>query len=156
MWRPRAEFTVPFYAAEREAVTRRQLQEYRRLLYVGLSRAQDRLYICGWQTRIPPKETCWHALCRAGLAEIATPFAFDATALIGRDGWSGEGLRLAAHADRCAGARSLGGNGISRAIAAELGQGAAAGRARPAEAALSIAPERGRAGRLLAARSKRA
>ena len=95
LWRPRAAFTVPFYAAEREAVTRRQLQEYRRLLYVGLSRAQDRLYICGWQTRIPPKETCWHALCRAGLAGIATPFAFDTTALIGRDGWSGEGLRLA-------------------------------------------------------------
>jgi ATP-dependent helicase/nuclease subunit A len=95
LWRPRAAFTVPFYAAEREAVTRRQLQEYRRLLYVGLSRAQDRLYICGWQTRIPPKETCWHALCRAGLAGIATPFAFDTTALIGRDGWSGQGLRLA-------------------------------------------------------------
>jgi ATP-dependent helicase/nuclease subunit A len=32
-------------------------------------------------------------MCRAGLAEIATPFAFDATTLIGRDGWSGEGLR---------------------------------------------------------------
>ena len=95
LWRPRTDFTVPVYAAEREAVTRRQLQEYRRLLYVGLSRAQDRLYICGWQTRVPPRETCWHALCRAGLAEIAAPFAFDATALIGREGWCGEGLRLA-------------------------------------------------------------
>jgi len=95
LWRPRAEFTVPIYTAEREAVRRRELQEYRRLLYVGLSRAQDRLYICGWQTRIPPKDACWHALCRAGLAEIATPFEFDATTLIGRDGWSGEGLRLA-------------------------------------------------------------
>jgi len=95
LWRPRAEFTVPVYTAEREAVRRRELQEYRRLLYVGLSRAQDRLYVCGWQTRIAPKEMCWHALCRAGLAEIATPFEFDATALIGRDGWSGEGLRLA-------------------------------------------------------------
>jgi ATP-dependent helicase/nuclease subunit A len=96
LWRPRAEFTVPVYTCEREALRRRELQEYRRLLYVGLSRAQDRLYVCGWQTRIAPKETCWHALCRAGLAGIATPFAFDATALIGRDGWSGEGLRLAA------------------------------------------------------------
>ncbi len=94
LWRPRAEFTVSVYAAEREAVRRRELQEYRRLLYVGLSRAQDRLYICGWQTRNPPRDGCWHALCRAGLAEIATPFEFDATTLIGRDGWSGEGLRL--------------------------------------------------------------
>jgi ATP-dependent helicase/nuclease subunit A len=79
-----------------EAVRQRQLQEYRRLLYVGLSRAQDRLYICGWQTRAAPKDTCWHRLCRDGLAEIAVPFTFDATALIGSGGWRGEGLRLSA------------------------------------------------------------
>ncbi|MBV8130973.1 MAG: double-strand break repair helicase AddA, partial [Alphaproteobacteria bacterium] len=95
LWRPRAEFTVPFYTSEREALRQRELQEYRRLLYVGLSRAQDRLYICGWQTRAAPKQGCWHRLCRDGLAGIATPFAFDATTLIGSHGWSGEGLRLA-------------------------------------------------------------
>jgi ATP-dependent helicase/nuclease subunit A len=95
LWCPRRDLAVPFYAAEKQAARARQLQEYRRLLYVALSRAQDRLYICGWQTRDPRREVCWYALCRAGLADIATPFAFDATALIGRDGWSGEGLRLA-------------------------------------------------------------
>ena len=94
LWRPRAEFTVPYYTSEREALRRRELQEYRRLLYVGLSRAQDRLYICGWRTRDAPQQSCWHALCQAGLAGIATPFAFDTTALLGRNGWSGEGLRL--------------------------------------------------------------
>ena len=96
LWRPRAELTVPFYSTEREALRRRELQEYRRLLYVGLSRAQDRLYICGWQTREAPKSGCWHRLCHAGLVGIATPFAFDTTALIGHHGWSGQGLRLAA------------------------------------------------------------
>jgi ATP-dependent helicase/nuclease subunit A len=94
LWRPRAEFTVPFYTSEREALRRRELQEYRRLLYVGLSRAQDRLYICGWQTRAAPKQGCWHRLCHDGLAGIATSFDFDSTALIGSHGWSGEGLRL--------------------------------------------------------------
>jgi ATP-dependent helicase/nuclease subunit A len=94
LWRPRRDLAVPFYTAQRQALRDRQLQEYRRLLYVALSRAQDRLYICGWQNRDPSNGVCWHALCRAGLGEIATPFAFDATALIGRDGWSGEGLRL--------------------------------------------------------------
>jgi ATP-dependent helicase/nuclease subunit A len=94
LWCPRAEFAAPFYSAEREKVQQRQMQEYRRLLYVGLSRAQDRLYICGWQTRVAARDTCWHALCRAGLTEIATPFRFDATALIGSEGWCGEGLRL--------------------------------------------------------------
>jgi ATP-dependent helicase/nuclease subunit A len=95
LWCPRRDLAVPFYSAEKQMLRARQLQEYRRLLYVALSRAQDRLYICGWQTRDSPKEICWHALCCNGLAAIATPFAFDATAMIGRDGWSGEGLRLA-------------------------------------------------------------
>ncbi len=94
LWGPRRCAAVPLYLAEREALRGRQLQEYRRLLYVGLSRAQDRLYICGWQTRESARELCWHTMCRAGLAGIATPFAFDATALIGHDGWSGEGWRI--------------------------------------------------------------
>jgi len=94
LWCPRRDLAVPFYIAQKQALRARQLQEYRRLLYVALSRAQDRLYICGWQTRDPPNETCWHTLCRKGLIETARPFSFDTTALIGRDGWCGEGLRL--------------------------------------------------------------
>jgi len=96
LWCPRRNLAVPFYSAEKQALRARHMQEYRRLLYVALSRAQDRLYICGWQVRETSREVNWHTLCRAGLAEIANPFAFDTTALIGRDGWSGEGLRLAA------------------------------------------------------------
>ena len=94
LWCPRRDLAVPFYIAQKQALRARQLQEYRRLLYVALSRAQDRLYICGWQTRDPSNETCWHTLCRKGLIETARPFSFDTTALIGRDGWCGEGLRL--------------------------------------------------------------
>jgi ATP-dependent helicase/nuclease subunit A len=94
MWCPRANLAVPFYTSEKRALRERNLEEYRRLLYVALSRAQDRLYICGWQTREMPKEESWHALCRTGLTEISTPFHFDTTALIGAEGWSGEGLRL--------------------------------------------------------------
>ena len=94
LWCPRRDLAVPFYTAEKRALRARHLQEYRRLLYVALSRAKDRLYICGWQTRDSLKEDSWHALCRTGLAEIATPFSLDTTALIGADGWCGEGLRL--------------------------------------------------------------
>jgi len=93
LWCPRPGFPVPLYTVEKQAARARQLQEYRRLLYVALSRAQDRLYVCGWQTRDPTREACWYTLCRAGLEEIATPFAFDTTPLIGRDGWCGSGLR---------------------------------------------------------------
>jgi len=95
LWCPRQDLSVPFYAGQRDALRARHLQEYRRLLYVALTRAQDRLYICGWQTRAPKAENCWYSFCRTGLAEIARAFSFDTTPLIGRDGWCGEGLRLA-------------------------------------------------------------
>ncbi len=94
LWRPRGDFAAPLFQAERDKVKARNLQEYRRLLYVALTRAEDRLYICGWQTRQKPDPACWHRLCQAGLAGIATPFGFDARPLVGKDGWSGDGLRL--------------------------------------------------------------
>src|ERR1041384_6861200 len=42
LWRPRRDLAAPFYQAERDRLRQRQLQEYRRLLYVALTRAQDR------------------------------------------------------------------------------------------------------------------
>ena len=96
LWRPHRDFAAPYYLAERAALRRRQLQEYRRLLYVALTRAEDRLYLCGWETRRPAKEApSWHALCQAGWGDAATPFEFDNRVLLGeRDGWSGRGLRF--------------------------------------------------------------
>ena len=96
LWRARGELATPFYRTERQAWRQRQLQEYRRLLYVALTRAQDRLYVCGWQNLRPSREApCWHALCETGWAEIAGPVDFDSRPLLGeRDGWCGKGLRL--------------------------------------------------------------
>jgi ATP-dependent helicase/nuclease subunit A len=98
LWRPHADFSTEHHTAARLALRRRDLQEYRRLLYVALTRAEDRLYICGWQTRNEGKEAAtWHTLCAAGLRDIAEPFDFDAAPLIGEtDGWGGIGLRLSA------------------------------------------------------------
>ena len=96
LWRPRGNLAAPAYVAEREALRRRQLQEYRRLLYVALTRAEDRLYVCGWQTQRPVHEAMsWHALCAVGWRGLAVRFAFDARPLVGdRAGWQGEGLRI--------------------------------------------------------------
>jgi ATP-dependent helicase/nuclease subunit A len=96
LWRPRKDFSAPFYLAERARLRQRHLQEYRRLLYVALTRAQDRLYVCGWETQRPAREArSWHALCQDGWSGSATPFRFDSRPLIGaRDGWSGDALRL--------------------------------------------------------------
>jgi len=98
LWRPRKDFSAPFYLAERTSLRQRQLQEYRRLLYVALTRAQDRLYVCGWETQRPAREApSWHTLCQAGWSGSATPYRFDSRPLIGvRDGWSGDALRLSA------------------------------------------------------------
>jgi ATP-dependent helicase/nuclease subunit A len=96
LWSPGRDLQAPFYLAQRDALRRRQLQEYRRLLYVALTRAQDRLYVCGWQTQRPIREApCWHALCESGWTGLAERVPFDTSPLIGeRDGWSGEALRL--------------------------------------------------------------
>jgi ATP-dependent helicase/nuclease subunit A len=98
LWRPHADFATEHHTAERQALRQRELQEYRRLLYVALTRAQDRLYICGWQTQRPATGSAtWHTLCRAGLLGLAEPFEFDSAPLIGEiDGWAGAGLRLTA------------------------------------------------------------
>ena len=45
--------------------------EYRRLLYVAMTRAEDRLYVCGWNTRHEPPEDCWYKLIEAGLRPLA-------------------------------------------------------------------------------------
>jgi len=95
LWKPPGNHAATAYVAEKSAWIDRQMEEYRRLLYVGLTRAEDRLYICGWQTLKAPQQTCWHTLCRAGLRDCAQSFAFDTKPLIGEeDGWSGEGLRI--------------------------------------------------------------
>ncbi len=59
--------------------------EYCRLLYVALTRAEDRLYICGWRTQKQPKENNWHALVQQALESIGTRFNF-------KDGWQGTGI----------------------------------------------------------------
>jgi ATP-dependent helicase/nuclease subunit A len=78
-----------------DAAKRKRDQEYRRLLYVAMTRAADRLYVCGWQTKRPPPAGNWHALVKAGLeAAGAASFDFENEALPGIAAWSGNGLRL--------------------------------------------------------------
>ena len=45
----------------------RDIEEERRLLYVAMTRAEDRLYICGWHTKNKAPEQCWYNLIEAGL-----------------------------------------------------------------------------------------
>jgi ATP-dependent helicase/nuclease subunit A len=73
---------LPLWAAGRSGLDRkgREAQdeqdrareaEYRRLLYVAMTRAEDRLYICGWNTRQQAPEDCWYKLIEQGLRPLA-------------------------------------------------------------------------------------
>jgi ATP-dependent helicase/nuclease subunit A len=74
----------------------RREAEHRRLLYVALTRAEDRLYVCGWRTRQRPPDGCWYHLIERGLAAAAgaEPLDVDLTRVVGSEGWTGRGWRL--------------------------------------------------------------
>ncbi|WP_208979047.1 double-strand break repair helicase AddA [Stappia stellulata] len=42
-------------------------EEYRRLLYVAMTRARDRLVVCGWSPASGQKDGCWYRIVSAGL-----------------------------------------------------------------------------------------
>jgi len=52
-------------------------QEYRRLLYVALTRAEDRLIVCGYQGSRGAHARCWHKLVWTGLESEAEQAPFD-------------------------------------------------------------------------------
>ena len=49
----------------------RRDEEYRRLLYVAMTRAEDRLYICGWHTKRKAPEHSWYNLVHDAMAPAA-------------------------------------------------------------------------------------
>lgn len=74
LWPPKREWYEDIAEAELEKLKLRQDQEYRRLLYVAMTRAQDRLYVCGWHGTRKPSVDCWYNLIERGLkAMVETP-----------------------------------------------------------------------------------
>lgn len=49
------------------------IEEYRRLLYVGMTRAEDRLIVCGYQGLRTAKNATWHKLVSSALASESKP-----------------------------------------------------------------------------------
>ncbi len=67
IWAGRKEDDVPSVAAARDAAKSEAENEYRRLLYVAMTRAADRLIICGADGRTKRPERCWYDLVRGPL-----------------------------------------------------------------------------------------
>lgn len=68
VWPGRKETDGAAIAAARLAASAEAIDEYRRLLYVAMTRAADRLIVCGCQGKNKPPEGCWHDLIVNGLA----------------------------------------------------------------------------------------
>lgn len=94
VWAPQMTgFAAPALTAQRQADQAREAEEEHRLLYVALTRAEDRLIICGWNgaQKLPPG--CWYDLVAQGFVRLPgvqdcpfDPVAFGASA----DGFGAE------------------------------------------------------------------
>lgn len=77
LWTVRSANCVGPLAPLEEARKRAQLQEYRRLLYVALTRAEDRMIICGFEGEKKRPAGNWYDLCVPAFAaaEVVTDHA---------------------------------------------------------------------------------
>ena len=72
-------------SAVRAGMREAMLAEYRRLLYVALTRAEERIYVCGVLTRgEAASEESWYHFVRSGMRPTANAFEME----------SGQGLRI--------------------------------------------------------------
>ncbi|MCE9522704.1 MAG: double-strand break repair helicase AddA [Alphaproteobacteria bacterium] len=70
LWKVESKRDDPVRRAAREAGREDRLREYRRLLYVALTRARDRLYICGYEGKDGPDEGCWYELVSRAMSRL--------------------------------------------------------------------------------------
>ena len=84
LWSPRAELRCAAAVRSLEAARTLRMREYNRLLYVALTRAEDRLVVCGWESGKQTPETSWYAMVRRGFD------ALDADYEPFRGPWGGE------------------------------------------------------------------
>ncbi len=88
VWSPLKQFRCAAVNALRLAAEARRMEEYNRLLYVALTRAEDRLVVCGWEPRKGRSASCWYDLVQDGFARLgaaSVPF---------EGGWDGEMQRF--------------------------------------------------------------
>ena len=69
LWVPRSDFENSTFIREREKAELERDREFRRLMYVAMTRAADRLYVYGAQNADRSSEKSWYSLIRKGLEE---------------------------------------------------------------------------------------
>ena len=110
LWVARSEDANEAARAWRAQMRARSMEEQNRLLYVAMTRAEDRLYIGGWVGTRPQDAGCWYDRIAAGLeASVAADISPDAEqprgraikrsfdfshGALGAEGWQGDGYEL--------------------------------------------------------------
>ena len=91
LWSPRKELRCAAVQQAHAAERDRRMREYNRLLYVALTRAEDRLLVCGWHTKRGVPADSWYRMAERGFQAIGAP-AGPFSAVPGA--WEGEHLML--------------------------------------------------------------
>ncbi|MBL9033660.1 MAG: double-strand break repair helicase AddA [Rhodospirillaceae bacterium] len=109
IWSPNKAADDPVTEAAREAELDRQRAEENRLLYVAMTRAEERLYVCGWKGTQAVNTPSWHDHIHAALAEMTGVAKLPRPAHLGgpAEGWDGEMLRLTTGAPPVPAARAV-------------------------------------------------
>mgnify|MGYP001224834705 FL=1 len=74
LWSPNKEVDNLTTSLLREEAIDKRDREYRRLLYVAMTRAEDRLYISGWGTQRNKSEFGWYKMIESGLKPLAEKY----------------------------------------------------------------------------------
>lgn len=72
LWRAGSDTANTASRAIAAEIARKAEEEYRRLLYVGMTRAEDRLIVCGYHGAMGKPPSSWHAMVESGLSSAAT------------------------------------------------------------------------------------
>ncbi|WP_343313102.1 double-strand break repair helicase AddA [Brucella sp. BE17] len=83
LWQPNTGYQTGFLSAQIEGLKARAEEEYRRLLYVGMTRAEDRLIVCGYRGSRESGET-WHRLVEDALTTKAETFVHPVSGVAAR------------------------------------------------------------------------
>ena len=83
LWPPFRDTEENVARSLRDAARLKREQEYRRLLYVAMTRAEDRLYIGGWEGTRKRNPSCWYDL----IAPVIKEKGEEITLVDGTTGW---------------------------------------------------------------------
>jgi ATP-dependent helicase/nuclease subunit A len=72
VWPPPGHANLATLAESKTTVQRAEREEHNRLLYVAMTRARDRLYVCGWEGLRQRETNCWYDLVTDALAGLLT------------------------------------------------------------------------------------